>query len=419
MRIRNAFLALALLLTGGVALAQQVPSLGVQSTQSPNKMVGVDYWQANSAYGGQPPYTYSIGISADSRLPAGTRLDPATGTVSGLPTAAGPFKYLVRVTDARKISAHREVQGTISPNPNVVAVQPADIVYRVQAGNFDSYKYTTVQCAGRNWPFWVWTGSYGMPMSPSPSVVNSTYTGGIYPAYSTVDSVGEPGTSAFQWEVRPTDLDTAGAGTKRCELSLGWKEYSYPGKVLAKQVGLAPNQDLWWAVAVKTEDWGASAGSNDWQSLWQWHDAHGVNGLPPYVAAMAQGNRWFIRIAHDPNRPPQQEPHDRTTTETDIWSEEMPPNTWGRFVVKARKDTVNPADSYLQVWLNGRQIVNYRGPLGYLVPEMDYAKIGVYHWGGKNQWNPAVPARRMWTKGPVQVLDRPGYSWLSIAPLLD
>ena len=37
-----------------------------------------------------------------------------------------------------------------------------------------------------------------------------------------------------------------------------------------------------------------------------------------------------------------------------------------RFIVQARKDTVVPANSYVKVWLDGQQIVDYHGPFGYL-----------------------------------------------------
>lgn len=60
--------------------------------------VGAAYSQANSATGGVTPYTYSLNAGA---FVPGTSLDPATGTVSGTPTAAGTFSYIAQVADSQ------------------------------------------------------------------------------------------------------------------------------------------------------------------------------------------------------------------------------------------------------------------------------------------------------------------------------
>jgi len=60
--------------------------------------VGQPYSQANTVSGGLAPYTYSL--QAGAFVP-GTSLDAATGTVSGTPTVAGSFSYIVKVTDGQ------------------------------------------------------------------------------------------------------------------------------------------------------------------------------------------------------------------------------------------------------------------------------------------------------------------------------
>ncbi|MEP9357665.1 Ig-like domain-containing protein [Sphingomonas sp. KR3-1] len=60
--------------------------------------VGASYSQANPASGGVAPYTYSL--SAGAFVP-GTTLNASTGTVSGTPTVAGTFSYIVRATDSQ------------------------------------------------------------------------------------------------------------------------------------------------------------------------------------------------------------------------------------------------------------------------------------------------------------------------------
>ena len=60
--------------------------------------VGVAYSQANTATGGVTPYTYSLNAGA---FVPGTSLNSSTGTVSGTPTVAGSFSYIIQVSDSQ------------------------------------------------------------------------------------------------------------------------------------------------------------------------------------------------------------------------------------------------------------------------------------------------------------------------------
>jgi hypothetical protein len=73
------------------------PALIILTTSLPDGEVGVAYSQTLAAAGGSPPYTWSV--SAGS-LPAGLSLNPATGTISGTPTAAGTAGFTVTVGDS-------------------------------------------------------------------------------------------------------------------------------------------------------------------------------------------------------------------------------------------------------------------------------------------------------------------------------
>jgi uncharacterized protein YhjY with autotransporter beta-barrel domain len=60
--------------------------------------VGAAYSQANTGSGGVAPYAYALAAGA---FPPGTTLNTSTGVVSGAPTVAGTFSYIVRVTDSQ------------------------------------------------------------------------------------------------------------------------------------------------------------------------------------------------------------------------------------------------------------------------------------------------------------------------------
>jgi hypothetical protein len=63
----------------------------------PPAQPGVPYSQTITPSGGTAPYTFAITSGA---LPPGLTLNPATGTVSGVPTAQGVFNFTLTATDA-------------------------------------------------------------------------------------------------------------------------------------------------------------------------------------------------------------------------------------------------------------------------------------------------------------------------------
>ena len=60
-------------------------------------------------------------------------------------------------------------------------------------------------------------------------------------------------------------------------------------------------------------------------------------------------------------------------------------------------------DGFLEAWLDGRQIVDYRGPLGFHTPgHRDYAKFGYYNWSTFGS------SRKVLLRSPVLVADPSG-----------
>jgi len=76
--------------------------LTISAAPATGLVVGGSYSQANPGAGGVTPYTYSLGAGA---FVPGTTVDPSTGVVSGTPTVAGSFSYIVRVTDSQPLFA--------------------------------------------------------------------------------------------------------------------------------------------------------------------------------------------------------------------------------------------------------------------------------------------------------------------------
>ncbi len=144
------------------------PALSLTSSPSANAQVGQSYSQTNVASGGTTPYVYSL---ASGTLPAGTSLDTSTGTVSGTPTAAGPFNYTIKITDAAAAFAQASSSGTIAPGPLAITPTASTIT---QVGQ--SYSQTNVASGGTG-PYVYSLTSGSLPAGTSLDTSNGTVSG--------------------------------------------------------------------------------------------------------------------------------------------------------------------------------------------------------------------------------------------------
>lgn len=122
------------------------PNLVLTAAPSPQKEVGASYSQTNTATGGSSPYTFSVSAGT---IPPGTSLNISTGTVSGTPTASGPFSYTIKVTDSVGLTATASSQGTISSQLTLTSTNSTftevDVAYsqtNVASGGNPPYAYT-------------------------------------------------------------------------------------------------------------------------------------------------------------------------------------------------------------------------------------------------------------------------------------
>jgi hypothetical protein len=93
------------------SITVDVAPLAVTTVALPQGTVGTLYSATLAAAGGIPKYTWSITAGA---LPAGLKLHPATGLISGTPTGTGTTDFTVTVTDAESPPASASATESIT-----------------------------------------------------------------------------------------------------------------------------------------------------------------------------------------------------------------------------------------------------------------------------------------------------------------
>lgn len=290
------------------------------------------------------------------------------------------------------------------------AVMLEDIVYAVSPSIAASYQYSTLQCQGQNRYWWDWGGGSGRAAAVNPLPVVAV------DGSRRVDVVADPaGTNleVFYFATNPTDPDTSGAGNKRCEISLGWTEFAYPGKQKVRSVFLPRGRDFWWVIKFRLGDWRTTT---DRQVVWQWL-AGDATDLGPLVNLNVRGKAMRLEIHSDGST----SPSPATMRKVIPWStNDWQPERWYTMVIKAHIDPAVGGGGKLVAWLDADLVLNYVGPLGYTSKRpSDYAKFGLYHWTKNNPWDMSLPTREAWFKGSALVLDRPGYRYEYISAIVN
>src|SRR6267143_115535 len=71
--------------------------LSITTSRLPSGQVQISYSAALQATGGTPPYAWSV---LSGQLPTNLALSASSGTISGTPTVAGLFSFVIQVSDS-------------------------------------------------------------------------------------------------------------------------------------------------------------------------------------------------------------------------------------------------------------------------------------------------------------------------------
>lgn len=214
-----------------------------------------------------------------------------------------------------------------------------------------------------------------------------TIDGAVEPRFGEVDV---DGARVFRLQANAQDVLPSGT-SPRCELV----SYPMPGSALPQA------ETFWFAFSFWADDW---SGTHDEQSIAQMHIQESRNILlNPFFALVVRGSEMRVELRLNEREVPNQ----ATTRVVSTTRFPMPVRQWVTAVVQSRVSTETKHAPFFRMWLNGKQVVDYTGPFGYVLPPGGYAypKVGIYHWIAGNPWDLQVPTRALLVGAMITVHD--------------
>ena len=261
------------------------------------------------------------------------------------------------------------------------ALRPQDLISYVAPGVLFPVRNIGLQCQGVN---------ATLADVPQRMAIAKTSAGTVETRFGEVDL---DGVRAFRLQTNAVDVLPDGV-SPRCELVA----YPMPGSALPQA------ESFWLAFSFWADDW---SGTQDEQLIAQMHVQEPRNTLlNPFFALVVRGNAMRLELRYNDGTVP-----DKASTQLVTAARlPMPVRQWTTAVVQARISTQAKQAPFLRMWLNGRLVADYAGPLGYVLPPggFAYQKVGIYHWIADNPWDLKIPVRALLVGAMIAVRDADG-----------
>ncbi len=271
-----------------ISIIAPATPLSITSTGLPGGTKNQSYSGALSAAGGTAPYTWSMTGS----LPVGLTLNPASGTISGSPTATGTTSFNITVKDSSTPAQTSSLPLSII----VSAPAPLTISALLPPGTVGTAYSSSVGASGGaptyTWSISVGTLPPGLTIAPSTGIISGTpTTSGTYNftaavsdssspvsqnssvATSIVVAAAQPGVQNT-WYVRPDGGTrySSNQPTGQCD---GLGDAAYPGSGTNQHCAFNDVRYFWTDGAYCTDN---SSTSTCWTWIGQGGDTYIVRG---------------------------------------------------------------------------------------------------------------------------------------------
>ena len=199
------------------------------------------------------------------------------------------------------------------------------------------------------------------PQVPESGIHGTTLPNGETLRFGKVSDPTNSVRKALAFTVRNSDPTTSNG--KRTELSL--------------TPNIEMNKVYWIAFSAYIEDWGTLATNDNALFGTQLHQGNKslVVGGPAFGLYTTQTGRTFrVQARYSESATPS------SSNAVSVKHAEypIPFRRWTDFVLKFKQNT--SGNGFLQVWMDGQLIADYKGSLGYNTGYTDYAKFGYYNW---------------------------------------
>jgi hypothetical protein len=184
---------------------------------------------------------------------------------------------------------------------------------------------------------------------------------------------------ALSFQLSYSDPNTS--GSKRSELS-------FPHT-------MEMNKVYWIAYRVYVRDWSSESSAGLFGT--QLHSGDNSRGLSPsFGIYMSGASSYRVETRYSTSSSPS--PSNSITNKHG--DRPIKFGQWMDFVIKFKHNT--SGNGFLQAWVDGEQIVDYKGNLGFNTSYKDYAKFGLYNWASFSK------PRKVMLHKPTVVLDPTG-----------
>lgn len=224
---------------------------------------------------------------------------------------------------------------------------------------------------------------------------------GTYVQAGSIPEAGIHGGTLSNGETQRMGKETDPLNPARKALSFQLS-YSDPNTSGSKrsEISFAPNVEMnkvyWVAFRAYVRDWGNEASDGLFGT--QLHSGDNSRGLSPSFGIYMSGARNFrVETRYSTARVASKS----TSYTVRHGDQPIKFGQWVDFVIKFKHNTSGAG--FLQAWVDGQQIVDYKGHLGFNTPGYkDYFKFGLYNWGRFST------PRKVMLHAPTMVLDPTG-----------